>query len=186
MRAALSLVLAWLAATAGPALGQPMVAAQDVLAAITADWNEDGRFDRAVLVAEEGEADLYVFLSEEGRLRLAAHKPGFAWAGAMWGTLPTLALNPAGSLQVVSGNQAIGRSRWQETVTIAYRGGRLVVAGFTFKAYDTLEPGLTRDCDANFLNGRGLLDGAPFAVPTPAQPLTEWSTEDVPPECAAG
>jgi len=178
--------LAALAAVWGAAAAEPQVSPGAVSASVTEDWNQDGGFDRAVLVERDDSVDLYVYLSEPDGMALAHRLPDFAWRGGMWGQQPSLAVNSAGSLQVISGNQAIGRSRWQETVTIAWREGRLVVAGFTFSSDDTLEPGLTKDCDANFLSGRGLLDGESFAVPSRAVPLEDWSGRHVPPECAAG
>lgn len=169
-----------------------------VSAVVTADWTLDGAPDRAALVEREGAADLYLFVStgqdaeaadgaEGGGMTLVHALPGFAWRGAAWGTQPELGLSGAGSLEVVSGNLAIGRSRWQETVTIAWRDGRFVVAGFTFESHDTLDPGLSKDCDVNFLAGRGVLDGEAFPVARRGGiPLEAWSAAEVPPECAAG
>lgn len=160
-----------------------------VLGVLDADWTEDGRRDRAVLIEdrEESAADLLIYVSgDDGAMRLDAMAPDIAWSGLAWGTLPEMTQNAAGSLQVIGKNEAIGRSRWRETTTIAWRGGQFVVAGFTFESYDTLDPGLTRQCDANFLAGRGLLDGVAFDVPAGGIPLEEWSPAHVPSECAAG
>lgn len=175
---------------AGPAVaGEPLtISPHRVIDVITADWNGDGDFDRAVLIEGAEDADLRIYLSNGGEegMALTVSRPGIVWRGAMWGTLPSLGLNAAGSLQVLSGNQSIGRHRWQETLTIAWRGGRFVVAGFTFESHDTLEAGLNRHCDVNFLSGRGLLDDVPFETDHRSPPLAEWSPTFVPPECAAG
>ncbi len=176
------------AMAAGAAAADAPVSPARVIDVVTADWTGDGGPDRAVLIegAEDADLRIYVSTGAPGAMALAVARERLVWSGAMWGTLPELGLNAAGSLTVTSGNTAIGRSRWQETLTIAYRGGRFVVAGFTFVSHDTLEPGLGRDCDVNFLTGRGLLDGAPFAVPRGGVPLAEWSAAQVPAECAAG
>lgn len=160
-----------------------------VLAVLDADWTEDGRRDRAVLIddREEGVADLLVYIGgQQGAMQLAESVPNIAWSGLAWGTTPGLEQNAAGSLQVISRNESVGRNRWRETTTIAWRGGRFVVAGFTFESYDTLDPGLTKTCDANFLAGRGLLDGSEFSVPAGGIPLSDWSADHMPGECAAG
>src|SRR5262249_41769973 len=54
-----------------------------VLSVVTADWNGDGAFDRALLIASETEsdqADLLVYLSEStDHIRLAMSKKNIAW-----------------------------------------------------------------------------------------------------------
>ena len=104
----------------------------------------------------------------------------------MAGTYPDLVVTAQGSLQALSRNESVGRHRWRETVTIAWRGGRFVVAGFTHQSRDTLEPGLSRHCDANLLTGRGVLDGEPFETRRGGIPVEAWEARLVPAECAAG
>lgn len=171
------------------AMAEPLVISPHrVIDVVTADWNGDGDFDRAVLIEGDEDADLRIYLSNGGEegMALSVSRPGIAWRGAMWGTVPSLGLNAAGSLQVYSGNQSVGRNRWQETLTIAYRKGRFVVAGFTFESHDTLEPGLNKHCDVNYLAGVGLLDDVPFEVDSLPAEVTDWSPAMVPDQCAAG
>lgn len=186
--AAAALALGAAGAMAGG--GDVAVSPGQVSAVVTTDWNGDGGFDRAVLVERPEAADLYIYLSNghehDAGMSLAVARPGLLWRGAMWGMQPELGLNAAGSLLVHTMNEGIGRHRWRETLTIAYRDGQFLVAGFTFSSYDTLDPGLTRECDANFLSGKGVLDGNGFKVYTRAVPLADWRPELVPPECAAG
>jgi hypothetical protein len=42
----------------------------------------------------------------------------------------------AGQLPCTLRIQAIGRSRWEQTLTIAYRNDQFVVAGYTYSYYD--------------------------------------------------
>ena len=73
-----------------------------ILSVVTADWNNDGSFDRALLIASETEpdqADLLVYLSEStDNMRLAVSKKNIAWRGAMWGTQLALEFTGRGSL----------------------------------------------------------------------------------------
>ena len=137
-------------------------AARHVWDVVNADWNEDGRFDKALLVInpdDSSQADLYLYLSSEKGLLLDTYAPAVAWQGAMFGTQPSLDINPRGSLLIHSQNDAIGRNRWNETITVAYRAGEFVIAGYTYNSRDTLDLDNTTSCDINFLTGQWLRDG---------------------------
>jgi hypothetical protein len=158
-----------------------------VLSVVTADWNGDGAFDRALLLTSETEpdqADLLVYLSESSQaMRLAVSKKNIAWRGTMWGTQPALAITGRGSLVITSGNQAIGRNRWTQKLTVAYRDNAFIVAGYTYTERDTLAPGSHSSCDINFLTGRGVKNKKPFSIPARAIALTDWSEAFIPQEC---
>jgi hypothetical protein len=72
--------------------------------------------------------------------------------GHMWGMAPSLAVTEAGSLQLTSEQTGIGRFPWYQTLTIAYRDGRFVLAGFTYSTYDRAAGG-GMTCDVNLLTG---------------------------------
>jgi hypothetical protein len=137
-------------------------AARHIWDVVNADWNEDGRFDKALLVinpADSSQADLYLYLSSEKGLILDAYIPALVWQGEMFGTQPYLDVNARGSLLVQSQNDAIGRNRWHETITVTYREGQFVIAGYTYNSRDTLDLDNTTSCDINFLTGQWLRDG---------------------------
>ncbi len=195
MRAVLTVVFSVLAAGAQAQSGSQTLAPpvnirpDSVLSAVTSDWNGDGRMDRAVLVeGQEDQADLYIYLSADDpnggeRRDLALAKTGAAWKGAMWGTLPSLELNPKGSLLLKSGNDAIGRSRWSQTLTIVYRNGEFLVAGMTFDSRDTLEPKAVGHCDLNLLTGQGIRNGKTIKAASGQIKLADWSDDRRPKEC---
>lgn len=167
-----------------------MVNVNNVLAAITADWNDDGSMDRAVLVAnpesDGNGVDLYLSLSDDepNSMKLDLVKKDIAWAGAMFGTLPSLELSGKNSLLVKSANDAIGRDRWNQTLTIAYRDKNFVVAGFTHNAYDTLEPNAKGiQCDINLLTGKGKANGKDITVTEKSPLLKDWKDESVTKVC---
>ena len=160
--------------------GERMIAAQDVLAAITADWTGDGGMDRAVLVDNrDGMADLLIYSEQDGTMTLAAVSEALAWIGSAWGTLPEIALSPNGALQVVSMNEAIGRHRWRETLTVVYREGRFIVGGYTYRAYDTLDLDYEYGCDINLITGMGVFNNAAFRSPIDALPVGKWGGDGI-------
>lgn len=161
------------------------VAPEKVISAITGDWNDDGSMDHAVLV-EGGDADaaLFVYLSDgSGELKLAAYAPSIAFAGQMFGTVPELQLSKSGALQVHSQNSAVGRDRWERTLTLAYRDKSVIVAGITASSYDTLDPKNGGSCDVNLLTGKGKAGKAAVTVKAGGVPVADWTDDKVPPAC---
>jgi hypothetical protein len=187
---ALSLFAAGAQAQSGPQASAPFlsISPDSVLSVVTSDWNGDGGMDRAVLVEGQDGADLYIYLSdidpnEDRRRQLALAKTGAAWIGTMWGTLPGIEVNPKGSLLLKSGNGAVGRSRWTQTLTIVYRNGEFLVAGLTFDSRDTLDPKAGGHCDLNLLTGQGIRNGKPIKVAVIQIRLADWSDDSRPKEC---
>lgn len=159
-----------------------------VLSSITLSF-EGGDMDRAALV-ENGDtgADLYIYRaldpSREAPAKPTLVKKDAAWSGAMWGQLASLETNAKGALLIKSGNDSIGRDRWSQTLTIIYRNKDFIVAGVTRETRDTLDLKNHHSCDLNFLTGKGLRDGKPVAVKTPAPKLSDWSDDKPPDACA--
>lgn len=158
-----------------------------VISSVTLSF-EGGDTDRTVLVEnDDAGADLYIYRALEPS-RAAPAKPALikknaAWSGAMWGTRPSLEVSGKGSLLVKSENDAIGRGRWSQTLTIVYRNKEFIVAGLTREAHDTID--LTNhSCDLNYLAGKGLRDGRRVAIKTPAPKFADWSDEKLPEACA--
>lgn len=160
---------AWAAALGGIApLPQAVLAegAQQpgqIIAALTADWTGDGHLDAALIIrAEDGMADL-VMLTGGGPAGLepAGRAEAAIFAGPMAGQTPSLAPRTDSSFVLHIEQSAIGRTPWETEMTIAWRGGRFVVAGFTHRFYDRLDPERQGHCDVNLLNGRYAVNYAP-------------------------
>ncbi|NYZ17606.1 hypothetical protein HL658_34110 [Azospirillum sp. RWY-5-1] len=191
MRSVLRLAMA----VAGLLTGTPAGAmpAQPWIASATGDIDGDGVPDRAALSGDGDSVSLSVFLSGTARepagpvgpadVAPTIHRDGLGWMGDMEGQRPEIAVTARGSLTVVFQNEAIGRNRWRETLTIAHRGGVLVVAGYTHESRDTLAPDASSRCDVNLLTGKGEKNGTPFTVPARRVPVTEWTDAAVPQPC---
>jgi len=165
--------------------------AQQILDEITADFSGDGIADFATLTQDdEVSATLHLYLGQpDGSFVLNTQAPALVWSGpAVSGQQPVLQVSPYGSLLVTAMNEAIGRDRWYETLTIAWRRGGFLIAGYTYQWYDTLNVENTGKCDINLLNGKGeLLRGErmgkqTFSTNLRAMPVAEWSGK-IPSEC---
>ena len=161
-----------------------------VLSAVTLSLKGDGSRDRLVLVAgEPSEADLYVYLdlpdnpAEQARIKPALIKRNVAFSGPMFGQAPSLTVNAKGSLVLTSMNEAIGRDKWTEKVTIAWRKDLLAVVGITYQMHDGLDPKGGGSCDLNLLSGKGLRNGKPVAGPAAPIPLADWDNDNLPEAC---
>jgi hypothetical protein len=160
-----------------------------VLSAETFSFQSNGEMDRAVLVEnDDAGADLYVFLNldpagSRGAVKPALVRKNAAWSGSLWGTRPSLAINDKGSLLIKSSNEAIGRNRWSQTLTLVYRDGEFVVAGFTREERDTLDVNASGSCDLNFLSGKGKRNGKAVQLKSPPMKFADWSDDKLPSEC---
>lgn len=149
------------------------------------DFTGDGKTDRAILHEDKlGEGLLHLTLSQGVEHTLE----NFVWIGGI-GQEPRLELTKHGSLLVISENSAIGRNRWEQVLTLAFRDGAMRVAGYTFRWYDTLNLDDIGTCDLNLLSGNGEITlgqddkTTRITVQTRALPVTDWP-EDMPAECA--
>lgn len=157
-----------------------------IIGAATGDWNKDGNQDLALLVAPKDEAEdigIYIYLRDKEHLllRLAATAPqkvvGNSNLDGLYGQDPTIAALPSGSIAVHSENSGIGRDRWEQTLTLAYRNGAFVVAGFTYSHYDTLDPDNNGTCDYNVLSGKVSSGGKDRKAEVKTVAIGDWTDE---------
>ncbi len=168
--------------------------AQDFSTTIDADLTGDGLIDHAELSqnSETGDADLNIWVRQaNGKLKLRAKALSVVWIGGI-GQQPELLATSHGSLQVHSMNESIGRNRWHQTLTVAWRNKAFVLAGYTYDSYDTLNLDASVGCDVNLLNGKGeRLTGAnrdikaTFRTKSRGGPIDRWNG-NAPAECDLG
>lgn len=186
---------ALLASAALVAFSMPSHAAdarlQDVLSAVTINLTNDGQFNRALLVQDdEDNAGLMIFMpqpeanaSSSHALTLAFQKPKLVFAGSAWGQQPTLSVGSQGSLVVSSENIGIGRSRWEQKLTIVYRSKEFLVAGVTYDTRDTIDLKDVHHCDVNLLSGTAVRDGKSVRGTPRTLRVADWSDDTMPKEC---
>lgn len=101
---------------------------------------------------------------------------GSALDNSLRGQEPTIAADHRGSILVRTKNEAIGRSRWEQVVTIAYRDGVFVLAGFAHGHRDTIDPTDFGRCDINLLTGNGIRNGKPLKTAPVRVKLSDWNS----------
>ena len=147
-----------------------------VHAQITADLDGDGAEDLAELIINKPlmSADLVIATATQ-----TYRFPEIVYSGPAAGQEADLVLNPEGAaLEIHSGNLSIGRSRWDQTLTIAWQDDAFRLIGITRSWWDTLTPDSDGNCEVNLLTGRGLANGPVGAyeirIETPAPALADW------------
>jgi hypothetical protein len=163
---------------------------ETIISALSTDINGDASLDRILLSQnEDGDATLWVYLGKynpEGGL--AFHPPivakSIVFAGTAFGQWPSLEMNRTGSsLLVRSQNEAIGRTSWNQTLTITWRNNRLVVAGLTYAFQDKIDLSKSGECDVNFLSGRATRNGKPHPDKVTPLTLAEFDPDKLPKAC---
>ena len=155
--------------------------AERIVAMASGDWNKDGTPDLAVIATpgdDSGDDNgIYVYLAkpEENRLTPVLTLPNVIWGNlTMYGQEPELAALANGSFTITTKNDAVGRDRWRQSLTIAYRNFDFIVAGYTYSSYDTLNPDGGAECDLNVLTGKGKTSSGPVSGQAQFVLLKDW------------
>ena len=175
---------------AAPAPGAPSaIPPSKIISATTGAWTDDGSMGRAVLIddADNDSVDLVIYTGDSTNpdqgLKLAAFAHDIASSGNMFGNTAELRETKKGALQVYSENTAVGRDKWERTMTLAFRGGHFVVSGLTMSAYDDLNPNAATSCDLNFLSGVGKSGKKTLKIAAGGIPVEKWSEDMIPKTC---
>jgi len=184
MRKSLAVMTALIGCSAAAAQAAEAIDPQRIVSAATGDWDKDGSSDLAMLVsAPEGSDEdhaVYVYLDDgdTARLKLKTVAPNKIWGDMIVaGRAPSIEALPNGSILITSHNDSIGRDRWEQKLTVAYRNFDFVVAGYTYSSYDTLDLDNTTDCDFNVLTGKGKLNDKSVATKGEIVLLKDWSDD---------
>ncbi len=153
-----------------------------ILSAASGDFNGDGRTDLVMLVANKDNdvINIHFFLRDKAHdlLRpdtVARDKiEGNVSLDGSFGSDPSVEIMPNGSVAINSMNEGIGRSRWRERLTIAYRNSDFIVAGFTYDYYDTLDPEANGNCDLNVMTGKGKKNDTAFSAEARFIRVDDW------------
>lgn len=193
MKMFLIVATALIGLSAGMAQAAEAIGADRIISAATGDWDKDGNADLALLVAAAEDSgddhSVYIYLhdDEAGRLTLKTVAANKVWGNlGIAGQRPFLTALPNGSLLITSHNDAIGRDRWEQKLTVAYRNSDFVVAGYTYTSYDTLDPDNQTDCDFNVMTGKGTAEGKPVVAKDETVLLRDWSDDRGQTACGNG
>lgn len=160
--------------------------AERIISGASGDWNKDGATDLALLVAPGSDDEvigiyLYVTESDRGLLKLVTSAPDKVWGNSrldgFYGQDPAITALANGSIAVMSQNSAIGRNRWERTLTLAYRENRFIVAGYTYTYHDTLDPDGSGSCDYNVVTGKLKHDETAQSVAPRTVSVEDWTDE---------
>jgi hypothetical protein len=161
-----------------PAVTAP-VANNAVLSVAAGNWNSDRRPDAALLIKADDQADLYLYFNDgKGGMELKQVKKSLVWAGNLAGTLPKLTSGKRGVFYVDSQNEAVGRNRWSQRLTVQYRGNEFLVIGYTYTARDTLDLKYSLSCDFDLLTGKGVKNKQSGTVPKQTVKLSDWQDDN--------
>ncbi|GAC1042534.1 hypothetical protein thsrh120_25380 [Rhizobium sp. No.120] len=191
---ACTLILLW---TATAAHAEDTITSGRIVDAAIGDWNKDGKPDLAILVAPpadkpaETSISIYIYLrdNEHSLLQLTASGPDKIWGRAgpdIYGQEPSIAALPNGSIAITSQNDSVGRDRWHQTLTLAYRNNGFVVAGYTYDARDTLEPDNSQSCDYNVLTGKVTKGGKTLKADSKTISIQDWQDDIGEKACGVG
>jgi len=144
-----------LAALATPALADPP-GPGTLIAAISGDWNGDDVLDAVTLTrAADGMADLTVYRGGGiYGLDPVLTLPAVVFAGPMAGQAPGFAPRSDSSFVLQTEQTGVGRTPWTAGLTIAWRDGGFVVAGYDYSFYDRLDLSHYGGCSVNLLTSR--------------------------------
>jgi len=182
---------------AAPALAAPLPPAapnaippSKIVSATSGAWTNDGSMGRAVLIddPDNSSVDLAIYIGDSANpdqdLKLAGFAHDIASSGNMDGNTAELRQSKTGALQIYSENTAVGRDKWERTMTLAFRNGHFVVAGLTMSDYDDLTPGSASACDINFLSGKAKAGRKLIKVASSGGiPVEKWSEDMIPKAC---
>lgn len=164
----------------------PVIYAKEsnVLSVVTGDWNQDKHIDAAVLMKHNERVEIYIFLAnKKNKLQQVLYKQDIVWMGSMGGAIPYLESRKNNTLFIFSGNDSIGRHRWSQILTIAYRDKSFMIGGYTYESRDTLDPENFSSCDVNLFTGKGFNNGTAFKIKAQKIKLKNWTDESIPEEC---
>jgi hypothetical protein len=216
MRTAFRIALAFLAMPTTPTMADA-AAKSEVLYQASLDINRDGKLDKAALVlvgpgrsdfhqltkdryglSEDERIDLHIYLGKGGENADLRQQPDFVKQRIAdpervpW--VQPLEVTKSGSLLISAAHQWGASRDWTEILTVVYRNGEPVVAGFTMGWYwnslladETFET-LEGECDINFLTGSGTLTkdaDKPQPIKAAFKPvkLVEWTSANIPQAC---
>jgi hypothetical protein len=154
---------------------------------VALDMDRDGKSDRAVLVSDpdNGTADLSIYLAAGDGALDPSRQPTLFKNDMPAEGIVSMEGNDKGSLLITYGCGGCSND-FETTLTIVYRDGDFLVAGYTYDWDTRYSAG---SCDINYLTGKGFMqkgiDGEAVPLKGTFRPvkLADWSDDDRPRAC---
>jgi len=185
MRAAYHALIAALMIAPTGALAQPSPDPQD-RHEIALDIDNDGKMDRAVLVRNPTNryGDLAIYLDAGTGTLDPSRKPAIVKTSLTDARINEFESKGKGSLVITYGCGGCSND-YETTLTIVHRGGKFLVAGYTY-SWETRDG--SGSCDVNFLTGKGVMSrnlgkSRPIKGSFAPVPLADWSDDKRPKAC---
>ncbi|WP_027058295.1 hypothetical protein [Mesorhizobium loti] len=158
------------------------------------DIDQDGKTDRVVVMQDLGApADLYIYLAAGEEKLDPSRQPDFVRKGLTEDRVTDLESQGKGSLVITSCFGCGASKSTEDTLTIVYRKGQLLVGGYS-RSWDWNQQ--TSDgvkttvggCDINYLTGKGTVSkdlehAKPIKRKFMPMPLKDWSASKRPKAC---
>ena len=151
-----------------------------VFSTIIEDLTGDQIEDIAILkLNKKGDVELKIYISvKEDILMKVIDRSDLVWGDNFGGREPSLSVNSRGSLLIKSQNFGVGRSRWEETLTVAFRNFQFYVVGFTYSYFDTFDKNYNGNCDINLFTGKAFIDGKHVQTNFRTELLSLWTNTE--------
>ncbi|QKD04939.1 hypothetical protein [Mesorhizobium loti] len=158
------------------------------------DIDQDGKMDRAVVMqAPGGSADLTIYLAAGEEKLDPSRRPDFVRKGLTEDRVTDLESKGKGSLVITSCFGCGASESTEDTLTIVYRQGQLLVGGYS-RSWDwnqQMSDGVKTTvggCDINYLTGKGTVskdlgNTKPIRGRFKPVPLKDWSIGKRPKAC---
>ncbi|MCF6272507.1 MAG: hypothetical protein L3J37_04835 [Rhodobacteraceae bacterium] len=147
----------------------------DVVSAVGPGWNASA-FYKAILLRERDFVSLLIFQDPFDDIP-EVYAPEIAFTGILRGMVPWLEFAEDGALLLRSENRAIGRNKWERTLTIIERDNRFIISAFSLSSYDFLDLRKYTNCTIDMLAGTMQVNEkpvSPFPLPNEIL-LVDWS-----------
>lgn len=112
-----------------------------------------------ITIKNKGKKPQLAAKNDDSKYVQIAENNQFVWGSDWGGTEPSLEVNGRGSLVIVTLNEGIGRSAWEQRVTVRLNpdNAKLEVIGYDYSSHDKLDLS-AGSCSYNFSTGVGIID----------------------------
>ncbi len=120
---------------------------------------KDGLVQNPNVIIKNGKKAPLAAKNDDSKYVQIAENNQFVWGSDWGGTEPALEVNGKGSLVIVTMNEGIGRSAWEQRVTVRLNPdtAKLEVIGYDYRYHDKLDLS-SGTCSYNFNTGVGVID----------------------------